>query len=754
MRRILIITLLLLPGIYAAAQQFPVQVTPQLLPPYTLQVSEYYSPGAAGAKLNLLLLLRDFNKPTLQVRLRMSIEGQSVVVRSREDAVFSTITIESGVPKYVQPSELEQYFNSNNLEFSGMTRQQYEQTGKLPEGFYSFCFEVVEAGTNLVVSNKGCGMAWLTLNEPPLLNIPRKAEEIIPPQNPGQQQNILFQWTPRHMASPTAGYNTEYKFYLTELPDNAIAPEAAFLSYEAIDSATVTTTTFLYDHTRTALLEGKRYAWRVQAIAKEGLQNLAMFRNNGFSETFWFTYQNTCALPTSIDANPQGQRVTITWDNNVSHIEYKVEYREKNNANAVWFDIGNTIPRVSLGDLKHSTTYEYRVGAACEFGKFIFAPLEEFTTNDSLSTTIIACGIDPNILATTEPLMEQMNVGDTIRAGDFNIITTKVVGQNSFSGEGYVAVSWLANAKIAVRFTNIGVAVDKKLKTGVIETTYDPSEGGLLDVDDFVKEVKDFVNLISELLAIDIDDRYNNIKGLADKFREQAKSELPDSLHQQIEETYEKLLESKLEYDSLQTALQDCTEPAACESIKDKIEEAKQKFEEAKDEIKQLEDEKKKFLTVYGAIIRDALKAISLESTDSLPSATQSHSSRAQSLGFDLADQLILTDSLITIEIDSADDVTGSIGDFLTSAEQLQYEQYFAAERKLNTTRLAKFFSEKMDTDKGAEKLGIELIKDAKKLCNYIYDALKNNVPRPQIVNEAKGLIYQRINNIYFEQIK
>src|SRR5687767_10910467 len=118
MRRILILTLLILPCIYTAAQQYPVQVTPQLLPPYSLQVSDYYSPGAAGAKLNLLLLLRDFNKPTLQVRLRMSIESQSVTIRTREDAVFTSITLESGMPKYVTPAELDQYFNSNKLDFS------------------------------------------------------------------------------------------------------------------------------------------------------------------------------------------------------------------------------------------------------------------------------------------------------------------------------------------------------------------------------------------------------------------------------------------------------------------------------------------------------------------------------------------------------------------------------------------------------------------------------------------------------------
>ena len=85
------------------AQQFPVQVTSQLIPPYTTQVSDYFSPSEANAKLNLLLLNRDFNKPVLNVRLSMSIESQGVRMRSKEDnpGAFTTLSLNAGVPYYV-----------------------------------------------------------------------------------------------------------------------------------------------------------------------------------------------------------------------------------------------------------------------------------------------------------------------------------------------------------------------------------------------------------------------------------------------------------------------------------------------------------------------------------------------------------------------------------------------------------------------------------------------------------------------------
>lgn len=479
------------------AQQFPVQVTPQLLPPYSVKVSDYYSPGAAGAKLNILLLLRDFNKPQLQVRLRMTIEGQSVALRSREDAVFTPITIESGTPVYIDPSDLAQYFNPDNLDFSGITRQQYEQTGKLPEGFYTFCFEAIETSTNQSVSNRGCTFAWMTLNEPPILNLPRKAEGVIP-VNP---QNLIFQWTPRHTASPTAGYVTDYVFSIVEMNDNVIAPEAAFLSNEPLYTDSVTTTTYLYHAGLPSLIEGKKYAWRVQAKAKNGIQDLATFRNQGYSETSWFTYQNTCAVPSGVSASPQGQRVGIEWNSNPVHLEYKVEYREANNADAVWFEIGNTLPRVSIADLRPNTSYEYRVGGACEYGRFTFGNLMLFTTNDSNASMVANCGDDPGLTDPPLTLVQTFPVGDTIHAGDYDVIVTSLTGQTSFNGEGYVKMSWLGDANVAVRFTNIGINTDKQLASGVIETTYDPNQAGIVDVEEVIEEVKSIVNGLKEITA-------------------------------------------------------------------------------------------------------------------------------------------------------------------------------------------------------------------------------------------------------------
>lgn len=464
-----------------ARSQTPVQVTPQLLPPYSLQVSEYYS--GIQPKLQVLLLNRDISQPTIQVKLRLTIESQNCRMQTKANAVTPTFTLTSGIPYYMTPSELQPFFAASNIDFGGgYNEQQYLQTGRLPEGLYSFYIEAFELATGNLVSNKGFTLGWLTLADPPLLNTPSRAEGV----TPGNPQNIIFNWTPRHNTSPTAGYLTDYIFSIAEYNDINIGPEASFSSSPPLFIDSVQTTTYLFGPGQPQLIPGKRYAWRVQAKAKNGSVPLAMFRNNGYSEVYWFTYQNNCAAPVGIGHTVQGTRATIEWTNNPQHMEWKVEYREKNNPDAQWFSINNTIPRVMLTDLRPSTQYEYRVGGSCITGQFTYSALFSFTTAGSPVPPVANCGDSVLVSAGGGQLLQNLNAGDTLRAGTFTVNVGTSTGVGSFTGMGYVKVPWLMNAKVEVRFTNITLSLDRKLMSGVIETTYDPTESGIGDIDEYI----------------------------------------------------------------------------------------------------------------------------------------------------------------------------------------------------------------------------------------------------------------------------
>src|SRR5688572_2948931 len=103
------------------AQQ-PVQVNTLLRPPYSLQLSDYYT--STQEKLVVTLTNRDLNKPVLNVRLRLTIESQGVKLRSRDFADLPALPLEAGIPLRLSLGDLAPYFNADNLDFSGITRAQ------------------------------------------------------------------------------------------------------------------------------------------------------------------------------------------------------------------------------------------------------------------------------------------------------------------------------------------------------------------------------------------------------------------------------------------------------------------------------------------------------------------------------------------------------------------------------------------------------------------------------------------------------
>jgi len=79
------------------AQFYPVQVTPQLTPPYSLKLSDYNT--TTSEKLFVNLLLTDVNEADLQVRLRFSISGNGVNIQSTNFVQNAApIQLTGGVP--------------------------------------------------------------------------------------------------------------------------------------------------------------------------------------------------------------------------------------------------------------------------------------------------------------------------------------------------------------------------------------------------------------------------------------------------------------------------------------------------------------------------------------------------------------------------------------------------------------------------------------------------------------------------------
>ncbi|WP_271766882.1 fibronectin type III domain-containing protein [Aquimarina algiphila] len=498
--RCIIALVVLMFSYVAQAQVFPVNVTPQVIPPYSLKLSEYST--SVTDKLILNLLLTDITESNRQVNLKFYVENNAGLSIQSNDVVIGAnpIFLDGGVPLRLSNIDLQPYFQLQNLR--GINPQQYSIP--LPEGLYRFCFEVYDAQSGQQISRKSCTAVYLVLNDPPFLNIPNRGEQVLM-RDP---QNIIFQWTPRHLNAT----NVEYEFTLAEIWDNQMDPQAAFLASRPLYQTNTFATTLLYGPGETPLLPDKTYGWRVRAMVSDGISETSIFKNDGYSEIYYFTYTGSCGEPEYILAEAKSTTSEkILWQG-VEHLRYNVQYRKKDTENAIWFENGTINENTTIYNLEPGTTYEFRVGGQClDNGPYTYSQIYQFTTTiTSDETSTYNCGITPEIVITNQDPLEQLVVNEVFTAGDFPVKVKEVEGTNgSFSGWGYIVVPYLQDTRLKVSFDGIRINTDYQLMDGVVVTDYDENWGG---VDDIQNEIDAVIDLTESILDV--------LEDVADKIRE------------------------------------------------------------------------------------------------------------------------------------------------------------------------------------------------------------------------------------------
>ena len=246
----------------AFSQTYPVTITTQLTPPFTGYLPDYSAAG--GDKLRLLLLFNDFSKPAYNVKLKIKISGQGITLESKPFYFEGPFEIIPGVPTQISGDELGGLLNSNNLDFSGITKAQYEIRKVLPEGFYSVCITAYDYTNpnNIKVSNESCAYGMMILSDPPYLNIPGCGASLSV-TNP---QQITFNWTPINQVSPNSAAQTDYVLELFEVRPAGQNPNNITQTLPPIFTETLNITSFNYGITEPPLITGMEYVWRVRAI--------------------------------------------------------------------------------------------------------------------------------------------------------------------------------------------------------------------------------------------------------------------------------------------------------------------------------------------------------------------------------------------------------------------------------------------------------------------------------------------------------
>jgi hypothetical protein len=469
MRRIKSIILLFLLAFceVSFSQIYPVQLSAQLIPPYSGYLPDYADPSSE--KLKIILQFNDFTTPQYNIRLRIEIKGNGFTLVTKQLFNPPPINLQSGVPLLLSGADLAPYLNSNNLDFIGINQSQYEQRMALPEGYYSVCVKAYDYYNpgNIQVSNESCSQAWFTLSDPPFLNLPQCGKNVTP-QTP---QNILFQWTPMHMSSPNSAANTEYEFALWEVrPDSSANPNQVVLSTAPIFSTTTNLTLLNYGIAEPPLNIYMKYVWRVRA---KDITGRDWFKNNGYSQICTFVYGDLqSVLGNALNLTLSAEGIThrlgkCTWNTQNIYTKYLLQVRKTGTQN--WFDYNCTTGFEKINNLEPNTTYEARVrGEGSITGEW--SNTATFNTNSEPNYSCNDQTQYADALAAQPLPAHKAIIGLIIQTGQFEVITTQINPSGPpgwYSGKGYAKV--FGALPLAVQFSNIFIDDNNRHQQGVIQ---------------------------------------------------------------------------------------------------------------------------------------------------------------------------------------------------------------------------------------------------------------------------------------------
>ncbi len=471
---------------HIAAQNFPVQINPIGSRPYPSNLSAFAKSKSLSNPLQVRLLLTDITTGNQRpINLRIKIKGSGInIVGNPVFIQNQQLTLDAGIPLILGAIDLAPYFEFQNL--LGISPDQYETS--LRDGSYDFCFEVIDARSGVQISETKCVNLPVSHINPPFLTWPINESKIVATDPPPQ---INFNWSPASGGNITG---VKYKFRLVQIPLGTQDIQGFMLGTQGGNSCIGNNDNFsvlcrdniigtnlsynwLANPQDNPLLKDHIYAWQVQAyVDQDGEQISTFFENFGLSQVFWFRYQTPCIAPNNVETKQVGARIaTIGWDIESTHIDYIINYREKD-GDSKWYPVTTPRNSTALSNLKPATKYQYRVAGNCDAENVAYGQVQEFETVSEDVAMYQGCGIEPNpyTVDPNSPSLDRIFPGFVIIAGDFPITVTKLEKNNSpFKGYGYAGIPWLGLPVVAVEFDGITINSKLQLTSGVITTTYD-----------------------------------------------------------------------------------------------------------------------------------------------------------------------------------------------------------------------------------------------------------------------------------------
>jgi|GEM_PF-6568828 len=486
--------------------QYPVTTTITLIPPHTNQLSALHS--SSSNKMMVTVLLNDDEEPSYQAKLRFKILGDGYTIETNPNFFPSPIVLDYNIPLVLQGYELSEYFQPANLIFQGLDQQQFQQTGRLPEGPFSICVEVYDfiRDFELPVSNEACAFAYVEEHDPPVIITPIGTQQVYDPFT------LEFTWQPMHIAAFPAQYNLFVFEKIPGLSANQILTSTAPLF-------TINTPGLSYLHTAVDPPLDLDQAYLV-VVQLEDLTGEAAIKNDGFSEVEEFILLTQgCITGGPCDDNDPCTINDVFTGNCVCEGTPAVDSDNDTVCDPIDQCPGedDTIDANQNGipDCLETDGGECITGNSCDDND----PCTENDTIDDncdcMGTPIPDCDYNACLLDWTPipyecgsnngnidvdamPLINYLEPLDTIIASDFLVVLKNVTinSDGTFTGVGYIAPEFFNLARVNLEFENIKVDEGCRMVEGVMGVT----GAGIQIIDDsLAATIQDIVDILEQI---------------------------------------------------------------------------------------------------------------------------------------------------------------------------------------------------------------------------------------------------------------
>ena len=304
--------------------RYPANVMPVVSEPASVYISDYIETGSSQFTGNIIF--NDFNESSWTFKLKLTIQSTDVSLVTKQGFTPSTpITVMPGEPYALSGSDWQEYFEFSNLDVGGDVRS-IVNSGRLPEGYYSFCLQVLDYDTGDPLSDEMCQQVYIKLLAPPLIVNPI-CNSII---NPVTQVQIPFSWQLFNTKSPN-GSVPEFQITIWELLEQGVDPLSAVANGQVLQvyQSEVLTNAYLnYGPSHPLLDLGKTYVYRVQAVEQNGK---SYYKNDGYSQYCYFHY-----------GYPTGGKIKVIYP------EYDQGFRRGVVQRVTWSRPSNWIPNYAL----------------------------------------------------------------------------------------------------------------------------------------------------------------------------------------------------------------------------------------------------------------------------------------------------------------------------------------------------------------------------------------------------------------------